>query len=64
MMTFFVYLTLALIAFWTFKDAQSRGKSPGVSLFWALMVFFFWIFALPLWLYLRPNKLALMQDNY
>jgi len=62
-MVLLLYIALFLLAWWVFRDAQARGKSPLVSFAWSAGVFFFWIVALPAWLFFRPAKLRLYSAN-
>ena len=41
------------IAFWVYKDAESRGMS---GILWAILVFLFCIIALPVYLIMRKPK--------
>ena len=43
-------IILAAIAFWVYKDAETRGMS---GILWAILVFLFCIIALPVYLIMR-----------
>lgn len=43
----------AAIAFWVYKDAESRGMN---AILWAILVFLFCIIALPVYLIMRKPK--------
>ena len=46
-------IILLAIAFWVYKDAESRGMS---GILWAILVFLFCIIALPVYLIIRKPQ--------
>ncbi len=54
-MSAFGLIIPAILAYWVYTDASSRGMS---AIGWSIFTFFIWIIALPVYLFMRLPKIA------